>query len=254
MGNGRKGSPISAFRFEDIMRVNNVRNAWCIDHPDSHPMMRSFYDRSMWGKSKAREPETLKALMRNAVVQSSAVCVLIGTNTWKGRWVKYEIARAVIDKRGLLAVHINGLNHIEPQAPDQHGYNPLDCMGIYHSPGGHYYLYELNGEVDRELDRPNGCGDSMKISGMLLICLDIYRQSREAMSCLFRDTLLYMTTRILAMQTSEPGLIVRPRRLDDRLDSPSANFPIQFGCLNRDFPAPPPPPPPPPPRQGCPFP
>jgi hypothetical protein len=78
-GQRTKRKAYFAFRFEDIMRVNNVRKIWCIDHPDS-PMMRSFYDRSMWGKSKAREPETLKALMRNAVVQSSAVCVLIGTN------------------------------------------------------------------------------------------------------------------------------------------------------------------------------
>ena len=86
--------------------------------------------------------------MRDAVVHSSAVCVLVGTNTWQGRWVKYEIARSVIDKRGLLAVHINGLNHIKRQAPDPHGYNPLHCLGVYHSPDGRYYLYELKGEVD----------------------------------------------------------------------------------------------------------
>jgi hypothetical protein len=87
-----------AFRFADIMRVNNVRKAWCIDHPDS-PTMRSFWDRSIWGKSEAQEPESLKALMRDAVIHSSAVCVLVGTNTWQGRWVKYEIARAVADVR-----------------------------------------------------------------------------------------------------------------------------------------------------------
>ena len=131
------------------MRVNNVRKTWCIHHPDSSAM-RSFYDRSIWEKSKAREPEALKNLMRVAVVNSSAVCVLIGTNTWKGRWVKYEIARAVADKRGLLAVHINGLNHIDRQAPDPHGYNPLHCMGVYHSNGDHYYIYENVVEVDAQ--------------------------------------------------------------------------------------------------------
>jgi hypothetical protein len=30
-----------AFRYQDIMRVNNVRKAWCIDHPDSS-YCRSF--------------------------------------------------------------------------------------------------------------------------------------------------------------------------------------------------------------------
>lgn len=143
-----------AFRFEDIMRVNNVRKGWCSKHPDG-PFNRSFYDRSMWGKSKASQPEALKALMRDAVVHSSAVCALIGTNTWKGRWVKYEIARAVVDGRGLLAVHINGLNHHQRQSPDQNGINPLRLMGIYHSSDDSYYIYEyigvanlLSGQVD----------------------------------------------------------------------------------------------------------
>jgi hypothetical protein len=32
-----------SFHFDDIMRVNNVRQAWKIDHPDA-PEIRSFYD------------------------------------------------------------------------------------------------------------------------------------------------------------------------------------------------------------------
>lgn len=135
-----------AFRFEDIMRVNNVRRSWLINHPDSEKM-RSFYDRSIWGKSNARDPEALKALMRGAVAQSSAICVLVGTSTWKGRWVKYEIARSVVDRRGLLAVHINGLNHIDRKMPDPRGYNPLECIGVFHAHTGSYYLYEKRAEV-----------------------------------------------------------------------------------------------------------
>ena len=129
------------------MRVNNVREAWCIDHPNSDAM-RSFYDRSIWGKSKSRDPDTLKALMRDGVEHSGAICVLVGTTTWQSRWVKYEIARAVIDMRGLLAVHINGLNHIDRRVPDPNGYNPLNCMGVFHAYDGRYYLYENFVEVD----------------------------------------------------------------------------------------------------------
>ena len=136
-----------AFRFADIMRVNNVRNAWRIDHPESE-YKRSFFDRSIWGKSKAQEPESLKALMRNAVVQSSAICVLVGANTWQGRWVKYEIARSVVDERGLLAVHINGIKHINRLTVDERGLSPLHVMGIFHNPNGLYYIYENFVEVD----------------------------------------------------------------------------------------------------------
>ena len=130
-----------AFRFRDIMRVNNVRNACCIDHPNS-AQTRSFYDRSIWGGSSPKTDEGLKDLMRRGVEFSSAVCVLVGSDTWDGRWVKYEIARSVVDKKALLAVHINGLNHVDTQAPSLRGYNPLHCLGIFHSPNGAYYLYE----------------------------------------------------------------------------------------------------------------
>jgi hypothetical protein len=81
-----------------------------------------------------RNENTLKNLMRGAIQHSSAMCVLVGTETWQSRWVKYEIARAVIDRRGLLAVHINGLNHVKRRMPDRPGYNPLHLMGVYRSP------------------------------------------------------------------------------------------------------------------------
>jgi hypothetical protein len=80
--------------------------------------------------------------MRNGVKHSSAVCVLIGTDTWESRWVKYEIARAVIDERGLFGVHINSLNHHVRRAPDRPGYNPLHLMGVYNNPNGGFYIWE----------------------------------------------------------------------------------------------------------------
>jgi hypothetical protein len=135
-----------AFRLQDIMRVNTVRQAWCVDHPNS-AALRSFYDRSIWGANAPRDDETLKTLMRHGVECSSAVCVLIGANTWNSRWVKYEIARAVIDERGLLGEHINRLRPAERKTPDTRGYSPLHCMGVYSSSKGRFYLYEKLAEV-----------------------------------------------------------------------------------------------------------
>jgi hypothetical protein len=82
------------------MRTNNVRQAWKIEHLDS-PENRSFYDRSIWESRNIKDEEILKRLMRAAIKYSSAVCVLVGTDTWRSRWVKYEISRAVVDERGL---------------------------------------------------------------------------------------------------------------------------------------------------------
>jgi hypothetical protein len=123
------------------MRVNNVRNAWKIDHPDS-ALSRSFYDSSLWESKKLEGDEAVKDFIRKGVQYTSAVCVLIGTDTWSRRWVKYEIARAVIDGRGLLAVQINGLNHYQRRTADRPGLNPLYLLGVYRHGNGQYYLYE----------------------------------------------------------------------------------------------------------------
>jgi hypothetical protein len=130
-----------AFHFDDIMRVNNVRNAWKITHPDS-ALFRSFYDSSLWESKKLEGEDALKRLIREGVEYTSAVCVLIGTETWQRRWVKYEIARSVIDGRGLLAVHVNGLNHHQRQRPDALGLNPLHILGVGKTVSGQFYLYE----------------------------------------------------------------------------------------------------------------
>lgn len=126
-----------AFHFDDIMRVNNVRKAWCIHHPDA-PQMRSFQDSSLWERRKLESDDSLKRLMREGVQYTSAVCVLAGTDTWSRRWVRYEIARAVIDNRGLLTVHLNGLRHHQTRMPELNGENPLHFMGVGKLPVANY--------------------------------------------------------------------------------------------------------------------
>jgi len=93
-----------AFSFADIMRVNNVRQNGKIGAPEVNKR-RQFKDRSIWESRDINTDQGLKTLMRNGVKFSSTVCVLIGTSTWFSRWVRYEIARSVIDEKGLFAIH-----------------------------------------------------------------------------------------------------------------------------------------------------
>jgi hypothetical protein len=130
-----------AFDFDDLMRVNNVRQVGKIG-PREASNPRTFSDRSIWESRNIKNEENLKNLMRGAIRHSSAVCALIGANTWRSRWAKYEIARAVIDERGLLAVHVNSINHHARRVPDRPGISPLHWMGVYNSPNGNFYLYE----------------------------------------------------------------------------------------------------------------
>jgi hypothetical protein len=118
-----------SFHFDDIMRVNNVRNVWKIIHPDSS-LNRSFYDSSLWEARKLVGPEGIKRLIRSGVFRTSAVCILAGSMTWNRRWVRYEIARSIIHGRGLLTVHLNGIKHHQTKGPHPRGRNPLAHMGI----------------------------------------------------------------------------------------------------------------------------
>jgi hypothetical protein len=125
-----------SFHFADIMRVNNVRMRL-----PGQRFLGNFYDRSLWERTKLTNPEGLKKLIRDGMRHSSAVCVLVGTGTHARRWVKYEIARAVVDGKGLFAVHINGLPHVGSQSAHPLGFNPLRLMAVGKS-SGKFFLYE----------------------------------------------------------------------------------------------------------------
>jgi hypothetical protein len=144
-----------SFHYDDIMRVNVVRNAWKITHPDN-AFTRSFYDSSLWESRKLDGDDAVKRLIREGVEYTSAVCVLIGTETWLRRWVRYEIARAVIDGRGLLGVHLNSIRHHQTRTPHTRGHNPFEFLAIGKVQEAvlsmpRYYLFEKQA-------MPNGVG------------------------------------------------------------------------------------------------
>jgi hypothetical protein len=134
-----------SFHFDDVWRVNVVRNAWKIDHPDSLHA-RSFYDSSLWEARQIEGDDAVKRLIREGVQNTSTICVLVGTETWLRRWVRYEIARAIVDKKGLTSVHINSIRD-QFGSRQPLGHNPLSYMGICKVPGladtWRYYLYEF---------------------------------------------------------------------------------------------------------------
>jgi hypothetical protein len=134
----RKG--FFSFHYADIMRVNNVRQSWKVNCPGRDDK-RQFFDRSLWESVQRKNPEGLKNLIRTGMAHASVVCVLVGSETWCRPWVRYEIARSVIDKKGLLAVHINSLRHHQRVVPDGHGDNPLDYMAVGCPKQGVYFLY-----------------------------------------------------------------------------------------------------------------
>jgi len=140
-----------AFDFDDVIRVNNVRQTGKIGFRVM-PRSRGFLDRSVWESRNINTAPGLKQLMQGAMKFSSVVWVLIGTNTWFSRWVRYEIALAIINERGLFAVDLNSINHNHRKTPDPLGVNPLNFMGVRKDESGAWHLVE---RVPVEIDDGN---------------------------------------------------------------------------------------------------
>ena len=119
---------------EDIMRVNQVRKSNKYGTRAGRGRLE-FYDGSLWEPSRRENEESLKALIRDGMKNTSVTCVLTGRYTYQREWVRYELARSVVKGNGLLNVYIDQCrdprNRVSIRGP-----NPLDYMGVYKGHNG----------------------------------------------------------------------------------------------------------------------
>jgi len=125
----------------DVWRAWNVRNSWVVNPKEQED--RGFFDSSVFEASKKEGEESLKAFLRDGLKNTSVTCVLAGTDTWRRRWVRYEIARSVVKGNGLLTIHIHGVKDQDQKAGTK-GTDPLSAMGVYRTTNG-IFLAEWNG-------------------------------------------------------------------------------------------------------------
>lgn len=127
----------------DVWRAWNVRNSWVV-RPDRQQSV-GFFDRSVFEASRRESPDALKRFLREGLEGTSVTCVLAGLETWTRRWVRYEIARSIIKKNGILTVFIDGVKDEEGNI-GLRGRDPLSAMGVYNSDGRIYLCEEVNGQ------------------------------------------------------------------------------------------------------------
>ena len=89
-----------------------------------------FYDSSIWEEAKKESSLALKRLINKGLINTSNTCVLVGSETYKRPWVRYEIFKSFIKGNHLLAVHINGIKCNKKETKNL-GKNPFDFVGLY---------------------------------------------------------------------------------------------------------------------------
>ncbi|MEY9182368.1 TIR domain-containing protein [Bradyrhizobium sp. USDA 313] len=125
----------------DVWRAWNVRNCWVVKPEDE--IDKGFFDNSVFEAKQRESDDSLKAFLREGVENTSVTCVLTGNETWKRRWVRYEIARSLLKGNGLLTVYIHGVKDSKGNLAAK-GYDPLAQMGVYKASSG-IFLAEWKG-------------------------------------------------------------------------------------------------------------
>lgn len=115
----------------DIFRVNVVRNSQEFTRSQYTP---TFYDHSLWEKTKLQGDEAVKRLINSGLRGSSVTVVLVGAGTAGRKWVNYEIEQSHNLRMGLLAVRVHGIS-CPNQGTDVKGDNPFDDWHVERSNG-----------------------------------------------------------------------------------------------------------------------
>jgi len=132
------------FDYEDVktFRANVVRN---------HDIVKrtiegvGFYDASIWEEAERHGAAAVKRLINSGLENTSVTCILIGTGTWRRRWVRYEILKSYDRDNKMFGIHINSIPDKNKQTFAQ-GPNPFDYVGfVISSDGKRLTYYEHDG-------------------------------------------------------------------------------------------------------------
>lgn len=124
-----------SFKYDDVHRAMNVRNSNVI----GGVLKSGFIDKAEFEKVERAGDPAIKAWIDNQLSGTSVTVVLIGANTDKSKWVRYEIAQSIALGNGLLTIDISKIS-------DMHG-STTNCCALL-VPG--YKHYRWNNDNGRE--------------------------------------------------------------------------------------------------------
>jgi hypothetical protein len=116
-----------SFHYDDVssFRANVVRNSWLTMRDRS----ANFIDKSIWEEAEKKGVSNLKDLIEKGLKGTSVTVVLVGTETYSRRWVKYEIVKSFTEGKGVLPIYINRIPS-KNEGIKAKGVNPLDKLAV----------------------------------------------------------------------------------------------------------------------------
>lgn len=94
-----------SFHYDDIWKVNQIRNSHIVDGCS----VAGFRDGSLWEEVKRRGEQAIQRAILQGLKNTSVTCVLIGQDTWRRKFVRYEIEESLERGNGLIGIHIHNI-------------------------------------------------------------------------------------------------------------------------------------------------
>jgi MTH538 TIR-like domain (DUF1863) len=121
----------------DVQRAQVVSKSW-ITKPDRESA--GFLNNLEFEKKQRQDKELLKQFLSDAMKGCSVTAVLIGTETARRPWVRYELIRSFQQGRGLLGIYVHNINDFNGKTAEQ-GHNPFGSIA-YSVAAGRVSWYE----------------------------------------------------------------------------------------------------------------
>ncbi len=100
-----------SFKYEDVHRAMNVRNSNVL----TGVMKSGFIDKADFEKVEREGDKAIKTWIDNQLNGTSVTVVLVGANTDKSKWVKYEIEKSIDRGNGILTIDISKIKNLHEE-------------------------------------------------------------------------------------------------------------------------------------------
>ncbi|NMG35032.1 hypothetical protein GRF61_11325 [Azoarcus sp. TTM-91] len=124
-----------SFKYDDVQRAMNVRNSNVI----TGVTKSGFIDKADFEAVQRQGDKAIKAWIDKQLEGTSVTVVLVGANTHKSKWVKYEIDQSIARGNGLLTIDISKISDLQG--------NTTDCCNL-RVPGYEHYLWNKHNGRD----------------------------------------------------------------------------------------------------------
>ena len=122
-----------SFKYDDVQRAMNVRNSNVI----TGAIKSGFIDQADFEEVERKGDNAIKAWIDKQLEGTTVTVVLIGANTNKSRWVKYEIDQSISRGNGILTIDISKIKDL--------GGNTTECCSLRVNGYNHYLWNNGNG-------------------------------------------------------------------------------------------------------------